>query len=73
MAALLPNGRYRSKWYVIGNGHGAWTGIGIHGQWLYIDPKAKLVIAKFSSQALPVDDPVDLRLLRFFEAVGQAL
>ena len=70
MAALLPNGRYRSKWYVIGNGHGAWTGIGIHGQWLYIDPQAKLVIAKFSSQALPVDDPVDLRLLRFFEAVG---
>jgi CubicO group peptidase (beta-lactamase class C family) len=70
MAAMLPNGRYRSKWYVIGNGHGAWTGIGIHGQWLYIDPKDKLVIAKFSSQALPVDDPLDHRLLRFFEQVG---
>ncbi len=73
MATLLPQGRYRSKWYVIGNDHGAWTGIGIHGQWLYIDPKDKLVIAKFSSQALPVDDPMDLRLLRFFEQVGRAL
>jgi CubicO group peptidase (beta-lactamase class C family) len=70
MAAMLPNGRYRSKWYVIGNAHGAWTGIGIHGQWLYIDPQARLVIAKFSSQALPVDDPLDLRLLRFFEQLG---
>ncbi|WP_395022979.1 serine hydrolase domain-containing protein [Dongia sp.] len=73
MATLLPNGRYRSKWYLTGNDHGAWTGIGIHGQWLYIDPADKLVIAKFSSQALPVDDPMDLRLLRFFEQVGRAL
>jgi CubicO group peptidase (beta-lactamase class C family) len=70
MAAMLPNGRYRSKWYLTGNDHDAWTGIGIHGQWLYIDPHEKLVIAKFSSQALPVDDPIDLRLLRFFEQVG---
>ena len=51
-------------------GAGAWTGIGIHGQWLYIDPAAKLVIAKFSSQPLPVDDPLDLRLLRFFEQLA---
>jgi CubicO group peptidase (beta-lactamase class C family) len=70
MATMLPNGRYRSKWYLTGNDHGAWTGIGIHGQWLYIDPAAKLVLAKFSSQALPVDDPLDHRLLRFFEQVG---
>jgi CubicO group peptidase (beta-lactamase class C family) len=70
MSVLFPEGRYRSKWYLTGNAHGAWTGIGIHGQWLYIDPAAKLVIAKFSSQALPVDDARDLRLLRFFEAVG---
>ena len=73
LATMLPDGRYRSKWYLTGNDHGAWCAIGIHGQWLYIDPEAKLVIAKFSSQALPVDDPLDLRLLRFFAAVGQAL
>jgi CubicO group peptidase (beta-lactamase class C family) len=73
MAALLPEGRYRSKWYVTGNDHGAWTAIGIHGQWLYIDPQAKLVIAKFSSQALPVDDPVDFRLLKFFATVESYL
>ncbi len=70
MAEMLPKGRYRSKWYLTGNDHGAWSAIGIHGQWLYIDPKEKLVIAKFSSQALPVDDPMDHRLLAFFEAIG---
>ena len=70
MASLFPQGRYRSKWYLTGNTHGAWTGIGIHGQWLYIDPVEKLVITKFSSQALPVDDPLDLRLVKFFEAIG---
>jgi CubicO group peptidase (beta-lactamase class C family) len=70
MAEMLPQGRYRSSWYLTGNDHGAWSAIGIHGQWLYIDPAAKLVIAKFSSQALPVDDPMDHRLLKFFEAIG---
>lgn len=73
MATLLPNGRYRSKWYLIGNAQNAWSAIGIHGQWLYIDPKAELVIAKFSSQALPVDDPMDHRLLGFFDAIRQVL
>ena len=72
MAAMLPQGRYRSQWYLTGNAHGAWCGIGIHGQWLYIDPTAKLVIAKLSAQALPVDDPVDHRLLGLFEKIGQA-
>jgi CubicO group peptidase (beta-lactamase class C family) len=70
MATMLPKGRYRNQWYLTGNDHGAWSAIGIHGQWLYIDPEAKLVIAKFSSQALPVDDPMDLRLLKFFETIG---
>ena len=70
MAEMLPEGRYRSQWYLTGNTHGAWSAIGIHGQWLYIDPAEKLVIAKFSSQALPVDDPVDHRLLKVFAAIG---
>ena len=71
MSVLMPQGRYRSKWYMTGNDHGAWCGIGIHGQWLYIDPVSETVIAKMSSQALPVDDPTDVRLLRLFEQIGQ--
>jgi len=73
MATMLPEGCYRSQWYLTGNAHKAWSAIGIHGQWLYIDPAAKLVIAKFSSQPLPVDDPVDHRLLQLFAAIGAGL
>jgi hypothetical protein len=73
MAEMLPQGRYRSQWYLTGNDHGAWCAIGIHGQWLYIDPAAKLVIAKLSSQALPVDDPIDHRLLHAFAALDAVL
>jgi len=73
MVHLLPRGRYRSKWYVTGNRHGAYCAIGIHGQWLYIDPTARLVIAKLSSQALPTEDTTDRLLLQAFEAIGNYL
>ncbi len=46
---------YRSQWYVL---HGAAPlifGLGIHGQNLFIDRKNELVIAKVSSQAMPLD------------------
>jgi CubicO group peptidase (beta-lactamase class C family) len=48
---------YRSKWYVL---HGAAPlvfGVGIHGQNLFVDRANALVIAKFSSQAAPLDAP----------------
>jgi hypothetical protein len=47
--------RYRSQWYAL---HGAAPlvfGLGIHGQNLFIDRRNEIVIAKLSSQALPLD------------------
>jgi CubicO group peptidase (beta-lactamase class C family) len=72
-AKFLPNGRYRSQWYVIGNASGAYCAIGIHGQWLYVDPKAEMVITKLSSQPLPLDDATDRLLLAGFDAVAGTL
>ncbi len=72
-AKFLPKGRYRSQWYIIGNDHGAICAIGIHGQWLYVDPTAEVVIAKLSSQPLPVEEATDRLLLAAFEAIGAAL
>lgn len=46
---------YRTQWYVEGHGRPLLFAMGIHGQHLYIDAAAQLVIAKFSSQALPLD------------------
>ena len=72
-STLLPDGRYRSQWYSIGDPHGSFAAIGIHGQWIYIDPAAEMVVVKQSSQPLPVDDPLDLRLIAGFRALGDRL
>ncbi len=68
MATLFPEGRYRNKWYQ--DGRGAFYGIGIHGQWLYVDPAREAVIVKMSSQPLPVDDPLDRENIAFLRALA---
>ncbi|RWP35109.1 serine hydrolase [Mesorhizobium sp.] len=73
MAFLFPKGRYRNKWYQTGAASGAFCGIGIHGQWLYVDPKAEVVIAKMSSQPEPVDEPLDVDMVAFFEALSRMI
>ena len=63
-ASRLPKGRYHNKWYQTGNG--AFFALGIHGQWLYVDPRAEMVLAKFSSQPdAIVDDAKDFNLTLF--------
>ena len=49
---------YRAKWYVERGRTPLLSGLGIHGQNLFIDPANEIVIAKFSSQGPPLD--VDL-------------
>lgn len=71
MAFLFPEGRYRNKWYQTGAASGAFCGIGIHGQWLYVNPQAEVVIAKMSSQPVPVDDPLDVEVVAFLEALSR--
>ncbi len=46
---------YRSKWYVRHDSHPLIFGVGVFGQNVFIDPEADLVIAKCSSQPLPLD------------------
>ena len=50
---LLPAGRYRSQWYQTGNDHDAFCAIGIHGQWIYVDPLAALVVVKHRRSRRP--------------------
>ncbi|SRR6266851_326843 len=49
--------RYRSQWYVLEGAAPLVFGLGIHGQNLFIDRANQIVIAKFSSQAAPLDAP----------------
>jgi CubicO group peptidase (beta-lactamase class C family) len=47
--------RYRSQWYVLDGQAPLAFGMGIHGQNLFVDRVNGLVIAKLSSQAMPMD------------------
>lgn len=50
--ALLPGYSYRSMWWVTHNELGAFEARGIHGQRLYIAPKAEMVVARFASHPI---------------------
>jgi hypothetical protein len=49
--------RYRSQWYLLDGAAPLAFGMGIHGQNLFVDRAREIVIAKVSSQALPIDAP----------------
>ncbi|MFI0842734.1 serine hydrolase domain-containing protein [Mesorhizobium sp. IMUNJ 23232] len=72
-AHLLKDGSYRNKWYQSGFPNGAFMAIGIHGQWLYVDPVREVTIVRLSSQHEPVDDPLDQQALRFYEQIAAML
>lgn len=47
--------RYRSQWYAQHGSSPLLFGFGIHGQYLFVDRRNDMVVAKFSSQPLPID------------------
>jgi CubicO group peptidase (beta-lactamase class C family) len=47
--------RYASQWYILEGDAPLMFGWGIHGQFLFVDRVNQIVIAKLSSQALPID------------------
>jgi CubicO group peptidase (beta-lactamase class C family) len=53
---MFAHGRYRSCWYDVGDRRGSIAAVGIHGQWLWIDPQARIVIARTASRPDPSDD-----------------
>lgn len=60
--------RYRSQWYVVDGEAPLVFGMGIHGQNLFIDRANAIVVARFSSQAAPLDAA---RMGRTMRAVSQ--
>ncbi len=60
---LLPGYSYRNMWWVSHNPLGMFEGRGIHGQRLYIAPRAEVVVARFCSHPIATsaaNDPVTL-------------
>jgi CubicO group peptidase (beta-lactamase class C family) len=69
----LPGATYRSMWWVLHNSHGAYMARGIHGQGLYIDPTAEMVVARFASHPLASNANLDPTSLPAYQAVAEFL
>jgi CubicO group peptidase (beta-lactamase class C family) len=73
LGQVLAGARHRSKWY-IDDSHGPLLfGLGIHGQYLFVDAERQLLVAKVSSRELPLDAPRVTATLRAVSAVRRAL
>nr|WP_278390992.1 serine hydrolase [Stutzerimonas kunmingensis] len=70
---LLPGWSYRNMWWVSHNEHGAFMARGVHGQALYVDPLAEMVIARFASHPVAGNAANDPTSLPAFEAVAKHL
>jgi CubicO group peptidase (beta-lactamase class C family) len=69
----LPGWSYRSQWWVTHNSHDAFTARGIHGQTIYIDPKAEMVIVRFASHPRASNANFDDISLPAYQAVAEHL
>jgi CubicO group peptidase (beta-lactamase class C family) len=66
----LPGWSYRNMWWVSHNSHGAYSARGVHGQLIYIDPTAEMVIARFASHPLAANANLDPTSLPAYEALA---
>ena len=71
--ATLPGWSYRNMWWVSHNEHGAFMARGVHGQAIYIDPKAEVVIARFASHPLAANANIDPTSLPAYDAIARHL
>jgi CubicO group peptidase (beta-lactamase class C family) len=69
----IPGGSYRSMWWVFHNDHGAYAARGVHGQTIYIDPAAEMVIVRFCSHPQAKNAYIDLTSLPAYQAVAEYL
>lgn len=69
----LAGWSYRGMWWVSHNEHGAYMARGVHGQALYVDPAAQVVIARFSSHPTASNGANDPTSLPAYHAVAQHL
>lgn len=69
----LAGGSYRSQWWALHNAHNAYSARGIHGQAIYIDPTAEMVIARFATYPVSFNAKIDPTSLPAYQAVAEYL
>jgi CubicO group peptidase (beta-lactamase class C family) len=69
----LEGGSYRSMWWIFHNKHRAFAARGVHGQTIYVDPTAEMVIVRFSSFPTAKNAKIDPTSLPAYQAVAEYL
>ncbi len=69
----LAGGSYTSQWWVFHNDHGAFAARGVHGQTIYVDPTAEMVLVRFASFPKAQNGFIDPTSLPAYQAVAKYL
>jgi CubicO group peptidase (beta-lactamase class C family) len=69
----IPNGSYTSQWWVFHNDHGAYAARGVHGQTIYVDPTAEMVLVRLASYPRAQNGFIDPTSLPAYQAVAEFL
>jgi CubicO group peptidase (beta-lactamase class C family) len=69
----LAGSSYTSLWWVYHNAHGAFAARGVHGQTIYVDPTADMVLVRFASFPKAQNPLIDPTSLPAFQAVADYL
>ena len=70
---LLNGWSYHNMWWITNNEHKAFMARGVHGQAIYIDPTAEMVIVRFASNPLSSNKYIDPLSIPAYEAVAEYL
>jgi CubicO group peptidase (beta-lactamase class C family) len=69
----LEGASYRGMWWVYHNEHGSFAARGVHGQTIYVDPTADMVIVRFASHPVAGNSANDPTSLPAYQAVAEYL
>ena len=69
----LVGGRYSSMWWLYPGDEGVIAARGVHGQTIYVDPSAEMVLVRFASFPKAQNPLIDPTSLPAFRAVSQYL
>jgi hypothetical protein len=69
----LDGASYTSQWWIFHNNHGAFAARGVHGQTIYVDPTADMVLVRLASYPRAQNGFIDPTSLPAYQAVAEFL
>ncbi len=69
----LQGWSYRNMWWMTHNEHGAYAARGVHGQTIYIDPTAEMVLVRLASHPVAANAAIDPFSLPAYHAIAKYL